>query len=511
MNRLRKQSAPLSFRLWIFLLATLLGAALLFRISVTPDRFLDVDELEHLNAAYAIGHGETLYGTLFENHPPLLVWSLQPFVRALDDAESLIRAARWWMLLPCLGLLGAVSRIGFLLSGWGGALASPLFLLSSVSFFEKGVEIRPDVPGAFFAFLGMLLLVQAGPRGLLTAGVSLGIAGFFTPKALFAALGMLAGRALYSWISARMDSPSPDARHGASPRSGPLVRTFTSLGWVAIGTATVVAFVAFVLALQGSWNGFWQDCVQTSARMTIDDPGAMRHALLTDSMLRGNPASWLLGALGALWSLRLAQRGASYPHQDVDESRRAALYWMIPLSLVASFAGFFLMNAPLRQYFLFVLPQLAIAAAFVVDRMLSGIRRQALSAAAGIAFLAAMLIPPWTSILPVQRQGVEVEILRTVLATARPGERVLDLWSGLYLTRLPAYRYFFLNSDVIRLLPASRLEQDLERVLNDPTVTVVIADDHFALLPHAIQQRIRSEFTLVEDYGFLAVLTRRPS
>ncbi|MFN8547854.1 MAG: glycosyltransferase family 39 protein [Candidatus Eisenbacteria bacterium] len=468
-------------RAWLWVLGAFLLVALAFRISVTPTRFLDVDELEHLNAAYAVAHGESLYGSLFENHPPLLYWSLQPLARSGLGAEPLIRAARWAMLAPCLGILLITALVTRRLAGVTGALLAPLLLLTSAYFFEKGVEVRPDVPGAFFLLLGIWLLARRGRVAWSAAGVAFGLALFFTPKALFAAVGALFGRLL-----------SDRARDSKSfAAAAPIV-------WTLLGGAIVSSMILAVLASTGALRGFWHDCIGTSAHMTIDDPWGTRWGLLGGAILKANPVTWVLGAIGVGQLLRSREVLPECPPRT-----------MIPCSLLAALAGFFLMNAPLRQYFLFVLPALAITAAWASHRVVLAIGASFRGVAFRVALPLALLVPPCVALLPVQRQGVEVEVLRTVLRATRPEDRVLDLWSGLYLTRLPAYRYFFLNSDVIRLLPPGKLESELLGVLDDPRVRAVIVDDHFRLLPASVRQRIRSEFAVDRDFGFLLVMTRR--
>lgn len=468
-------------RAWLWVLGALLLAALAFRISVTPNRFLDVDELEHLNAAYAIAHGESLYGSLFENHPPLLYWSLQPLVRSGFGAEPLIRAARWAVLVPCLGILLLTAVLARRLAGVTGALLAPLLLLTSAYFFEKGVEVRPDVPGAFFLLLGIWLLTRRGRVAWSTAGVAFGLAVFFTPKALFAAAGALFGRLL-----------SDRARDSKSfAAAAPIV-------WTLVGGAIVSSMILAALASTGALRGFWHDCIGTSAHMTIDDPWGTRWGLLGGAILKANPATWVLGAIGVGQLLRSREVLPECPPRT-----------MIPCSLLAALAGFFLMNAPLRQYFLFVLPALAIAAAWAAARLGHALGASLRGVVVRVALLLALVVPPCFTLLPVQRQGVEIDVMRTVLQATDSKDRVLDLWSGLYLTRLPAYRYFFLNSDVIRLLPPAQLEADLLRVLDDRRVRTVIIDDHFRLLPASTRQRIREEFAVVRDFGFLVVMTRR--
>jgi hypothetical protein len=107
--------------------------------------------------------------------------------------------------------------------------------------------------------------------------------------------------------------------------------------------------------------------------------------------------------------------------------------------------------------------------------------------------------------------GIEIDILREVLAVTKPGDRVFDCWTGLYLTRLPAYRYFFLNADVQRLLEPRRMEEDLLRMLDDPEVTAVILDDFVLELPISVQNKIRRDFTNIQDFGILGLVWRSPA
>ncbi len=104
--------------------------------------------------------------------------------------------------------------------------------------------------------------------------------------------------------------------------------------------------------------------------------------------------------------------------------------------------------------------------------------------------------------------GIEIDIMREVLAVTKPGDRVFDCWTGLYLTRLPAYRYFFLNADVQRLLDARQMEEDLLRALDDPGVTAVILDDFVLELPISVQNKIRLDFPNIKDLGILGLVWR---
>ena len=57
----------------------------------------------------------------------------------------------------------------------------------------------------------------------------------------------------------------------------------------------------------------------------------------------------------------------------------------------------------------------------------------------------------------------QLRVLEQVLAVSAPGDRVFDCFSGLYLTRLHAHRYFYLNGDLQRLFTPEELERSILR------------------------------------------------
>jgi hypothetical protein len=86
----------------------LLVVSLALLLRTAEARFIDKDELEHLNAASFIAQGETLYVSFFENHPPLTPLVLQPIVRSSDDPEVVIARGRMLSFVFDRGILPAI-------------------------------------------------------------------------------------------------------------------------------------------------------------------------------------------------------------------------------------------------------------------------------------------------------------------------------------------------------------------------------------------------------------------
>jgi hypothetical protein len=99
-------------------------------------------------------------------------------------------------------------------------------------------------------------------------------------------------------------------------------------------------------------------------------------------------------------------------------------------------------------------------------------------------------------------------VLDKVLSLTGRDDRVFDCWTGLYLTRKPAFRYFYLNTDVQRLFDPAVLEREVLQALRNPDVRLVIADPDCERLPPGIQLYVQREFAPVAEWPFL--LLRRP-
>jgi hypothetical protein len=457
--------------------------AVVFRGWMSFERFLDVDELEHLNASWFMSHGETIYGTFFENHPPIVHALLQPIVRSTEDAVQIIQRARGLILILTLGCLATMAVLGRRFAGKAGAVLAPLLLLTATYFFNEALEVRPDVPACLFFILSLFLLTRdSKPRTLFWSGVVLALAGFSTPKVIYAGAGAFLAAIL--WNDRSTTPPEP---RNTVIRKGSMAL---------LGALSVCAIGAGVLASFGVLDGFIRDVVVTSARMSIDEVGAMRVMLLRDS-LEQNPLLWSIGTVGAILAARARNRAVS----------------ILLASFLTGFGGLFLIRAPLWQYYLTFLPQLALLGAVGSVALIARARRTGLLSSwiAGLLLTTGVVVPPALTLVRYQPMGIEIDILREVLAVTKPGDRVFDCWTGLYLTRLPAYRYFFLNADVQRLLEPRRMEEDLLRMLNDPEVTAVILDDFVLELPISVQNKIRLDFANVQDFGILGLVWRGPA
>jgi hypothetical protein len=486
--QVRRKRPDALILLALCVLVSLLG----LRIAFGLDRFLDPDELEHLNGAFFVSQGETIYGSFFENHPPLLVWALQPIVRMHESPGAIIESARIAILFVQLGILALAGVIARRLGGGLAGALVPILLLAQSFFYQKTLEVRPDVPGTLFFMLALERMgapvVASGARRLVLIGAYLSLGGLFTPKLIYAAAGAVFALAL--------------ARHWKSEKRWRSMSQ--NLLWIALGGAMVAGLVSAELARQGLFTGFIEDAVVQSLRMTIDNVDWFRRVFIR-ATANTDAVTWILSIIGLGVALYSNHRGL------LSDARRCEATVLIG-SATFGIAGLFVIEAPLPQYYLSFIPQCLILASWAISSAVGGIRVRGGVWAASTALVLALVI---SLALPVQYQlkridtyQPQLDIINTVRTVTRPDQRVFSCWSGLYLTRLPAYRYFFLNSDVQRLLDRETMENELLAMLSHVEVATYLHDRNCNELPRSVKLKLRETFVPHPDFPEVVYLRR---
>src|SRR3982074_3036604 len=97
-NKIRKRF----FYLVVFLL---LGCSLVLRLALALNRELDIDEFQHLHAAWMVSQHYIIYKDFWENHTPLFYYLLLPLFRFCREGSGLILIARVIMSCMAFGIL----------------------------------------------------------------------------------------------------------------------------------------------------------------------------------------------------------------------------------------------------------------------------------------------------------------------------------------------------------------------------------------------------------------------
>ncbi len=410
-------------------LTLLAGAGLV--VAVASLRPFQVDEVEHVHAAYEVRAGRLLYRDVRQSHGPLLYLLLAPVIEPDEPVASFFhaRAVSTAMLLGTVLLVGIAGRR--LSTPLGGALAAGLALVHT-TMAGRGIEVRPD--GGVALCVAAALAVELSPlerrRRYVIEALLLSAAFLFTDKAAFAcfAFGCL-------WLTAAVRERAP----------GLLLRPLAA--WVA-----PLAVAAGVMAWLGNLGDF--------LRLAVVDVAATATGLAAYGPRSFWPGDFLVneGARNLLFSALavagLASGGLAW-YRTCSRARRrlGATGGDAPprgLRFTAFLAAVLVASLwcnpfPFPYLHLTVLPTLAVLAAAVVAnaaraRGLDLGRPAGAVLLLGILWLAAAPGVPYLVRLARLPQEPQLETLRQVQRTTAPGDPVFDM-AGLYFRPDAVYAY----------------------------------------------------------------------
>lgn len=445
---------PSERRAAVFLL--ILGAAwLALRLFLIRDRVFDGDELEHMHGAWLAAHGQVPFRDFFEHHGPLFPFLLAPVTALFPDPVRAIMAARLFMLV----LTAAAVKCLWHMMPYGQGLwrrALPAVLLCSfTAFAEKSLEVRPDVPA--MALLCFALLLASGDRSALrsrlAAGLALGLAFFFTPKAVYPAAGLAAG-----WLIS-------DIASGANVKD--LLRRW---GVFLLGAAVPLAGVLFYYYIKNGLQAFYACFYLFNSRFRLSFPLAV---FWVPSYLQ-NAAVWTLGLAGAAVFRRDAAKAGA---------------------LVGAAAGALTLPVVYPQYFLLLAPMLCFFAAGAFFSLTEKFGSRA-SRAALAAGLCVLLVPPFLRQFYSLRDtnASQREGIGCVMARTDPEDRVFDAWTGESFRRPHAYYFWFLHDEVRAMVDAAVLEKGIKLALSDARCKGLIWGSYFDSLPSGVLEQARRDY-----------------
>jgi hypothetical protein len=440
----------------------LLGIALL--AGVSSNRAFQVDEVEHLHAAYHLRAGRALYGEVWQVHMPLLYGLLAPLVD-VDDPRGSYHRARSMLVVLLLATVYLAARSAALLARSGlarsglarsatspqngdpagllaGSLAAALLLLHT-TFVERGMEVRADGPLALCVVAALRLELSAGRRRSWTAlasGALLGLAFLLTQKAVFAtaAFGAL-------WLVRAVRTRQPSL----------VVLPF--LGWCAPVGVAVTA-----IAAQGGLEEFWRDAILGASAAVGRDEARLAFSPLGFLLQEGqrNVAFWALALFGLAVALAAALRGS--PRSTGAPPRDAQLGGAVCVAAaflaVALLGSLWLQPFPWPYVHVSVLPPLVVVAAAGLARVLASqpVEQRGLAwpLAALWLFLQLATAAPRLLAKSVPDHGSagqehQLALLDEVQRVTAAEDPVFDL-AGLYF-RPDGYPAYALSGDLFRL------------------------------------------------------------
>ncbi len=416
----------------------------LARIPVLPRRLFDPDELEHAHAAWCVFKGMIPYKDFFEHHTPFYYYALSPFFQwfhvdlSFESARHFLIFGRGLSVVLAILAVLLIIPIGRLLEDRNVGLWAGLLLAVQPFFFQKTVEIRPDVLALpfFLGSLGFLLrglarttdLAKRSLWSFLAGGLCLGAAILCTQKMLFALPGLLAGLGIWALFAG------------------------TKLG---LGSR-ILAAMAFLLGL----------CVPTTltwAAFALHHGGGefIANNFLLNSKWKHVSHEQILRFLETSWPvLVLFLLGASVSlHRFFRSEQRPYGGFLLLCTLLGLIAGILVVPGAHRQYYLMPLPIVCLFAAkglfFLVERARERARGWLLIVATiPLAVLPVLhLRDSFTS-----RNDAQLARLRYVFESTKPTDVVMDGIEGSGVFRPHALYHFFLHAEILDMLSREQVD-----------------------------------------------------
>ena len=171
-------------------------------VKISGNRYFNFDEFEVLYTGASLLRGKTLYADQIEPHFPLFNIFIAYLVGLFGFKTTTIIITRYVILFTNLVALIFVYKIGGIVWDKRTGLLAVCFTLSSIVFFNKGIEIRHDVFNMTFNVIGAyygLRYIKEKERYtyIILSGIFLGIAFASTQKALVWNAGIIGGLSLY--------------------------------------------------------------------------------------------------------------------------------------------------------------------------------------------------------------------------------------------------------------------------------------------------------------------------
>ena len=332
-------------RATFYIIIAIIFVAFLLRIPILFVRYFDPDEFEHLHAAFSLYHGLIPYRDFFEHHTPLVWFLTAPLYSIFGANIPLLFAARVLMLPFTAGILYLTYLLGKRFYNADVAILAVLFLSYMIMFLEQTLEVRPDVPETLFWLLSLLFITRGirekATKWYILSGLAMSISILFSQKALFALLG-LAAVFLWLFLDRRLSREQANAKK----------RRVKEALYFGIWLSVPIALTCCFFLIYGALTEFINLNLFLNLRWKVR---FLPFGYLFRSFAQ-NPFFWVLGITGLLV--------ATFELHKRDERLKGNFAPL--LSTYALLIGLFLIPVPYREYYVMLLPLLAIYCAYML-------------------------------------------------------------------------------------------------------------------------------------------------
>lgn len=449
--------------------STLVLAGVISALAISHNRSFQVDEVEHLHAAYNIADGRALYRDFWQSHNPLLHLVLRPLVD-VEDPVGTYRRGRVLIAALMFCTIGLSAWTAGRLGGPAAGVMAAGLLLFETTFVERGIEVRPDNLVALTVAGALALQVSSirESRRFCLQGLLLGVGFLATSKAavVTVAFGVL-------WVVSAVRRRKP----------------FLLVGPVASWMVPVLAAAAFLagLGLLDDWSR-WNVkpyFLHVSRSLLPDLSFSPRRFLLADA---GRNVFFYASSLLAL----------AYVTVLTGRRRPEARPLWFPAGLALTCLAFLWLNPfPFPYNFVTVLPTHAVLGGTICGLAVSwfSARTKSGSAATSIVvlFLALAALPTASRRFSKSLEGNahQFATLRAIQRVTAPDDRVYDA-AGMYF-RPDAYPVYAMTGVGISKYRLGLFPPIIPALLENE-VTAYIYNYRIRLLPDAEKRFLGEHF-----------------
>ena len=471
-------------RRYSLLLLAIIVVLAVYRVTIlSVQRSFDTDEFEHIQDAWLISQGFSIYRDFFEHHPPLLYLFLAPLFAFFDESEALF-IARMSMVPFAVGILAMTYLIAAKIRGRLAGIIAGALLSTLVVFQQKSIEIRPDVPAVFFLLLAFYcsFTSKPGPLHLAGAGMAYGVALLCTPKLVFT---------LPAFAAVMTHAEHKSVLH------------WRACKWMTAGFLLPLGLVAAYLYLHDTL----EQAVFFNVSFNMAVPFTYHWDTLYETVGPSFTENWFL------WCLALFSVAASTA-RAMRKIRKSGTRWqnesIITCASMGVGLGLFMIPVPSPQYLMSLGVVLSILVGIYGAGVVCALMKLCPSTPSCVLMLAlitGIFLHPVPTLLRARlaSNGPQLRALRYEWESVPADECVFDCWAGAGVFRRPAFFYHFLGPDI--MLTLERLDQRILRdfllkTLKEKRPLAITNDQMLHALPDNVNDYINANYH-ADRYGLL--------
>lgn len=173
--------------IWPVFLWLLFAGILVSIFFYSYNRKFDRDEFENIHTAWKIKEGQKIFVDFFQHHHPFFDYMLTPVVSAYGSTVDTLFVSRYIMLVITACALAVTYLLAMRIFKNAEIGVLSLILTSTfIAFYQKSIEIRPDVPQMLTALLAIYFLFtyydKRSLRSLIGSALFLAISFLFLQK-----------------------------------------------------------------------------------------------------------------------------------------------------------------------------------------------------------------------------------------------------------------------------------------------------------------------------------------